>query len=46
LWTIFASNSLAKGDRGRALGWKPVATIEDFLADIKLEVAKLLSESK
>ncbi|KAF9562653.1 NAD(P)-binding protein [Agrocybe pediades] len=46
LWPILAANSVAKGDRGRALGWKPVATLDDFLADVKEEAKRLASETK
>ena len=32
------SNSRARADRGRALGWKPKYTTQDMLASIKPEV--------
>lgn len=32
------SNSRLKGDRGRAIGWKPKFTTEDLLKSIRPEV--------
>ncbi|KAH9480248.1 Oxidase ucsJ [Psilocybe cubensis] len=38
---MVGSNSHAKGDRSRALGWKPTSTKEDLFATIKKEVKAL-----
>ncbi|KAF8177021.1 hypothetical protein BJ912DRAFT_986289 [Pholiota molesta] len=38
LWPFLATNSHAKGDRGRALGWAPKHGKADFLANLKAEV--------
>jgi len=46
MWPLFATNSKGKADRGRALGWKPVASKEDFKAYVKNEVKKVVSQSK
>ncbi|KAF9562652.1 NAD(P)-binding protein [Agrocybe pediades] len=45
-WPFLGANSVSKADRGRAIGWKPVASLEDFLADVKDEVRRLVSETK
>ena len=36
------TNSLAKGERSRQLGWKPPQTTEDFYASIETDVDFLL----
>ncbi|KAL1944844.1 hypothetical protein VTO73DRAFT_2464 [Trametes versicolor] len=38
------SNSRLKGDRGRAIGWKPKFTIEDLLKSIRPEVEVLVQQ--
>lgn len=38
------TNSRAKADRGRALGWKPVKTTKDLLASIEEEVKAFAAE--
>ncbi|KAF9479340.1 NAD(P)-binding protein [Pholiota conissans] len=45
-WTVLATNSRAKGDRGRALGWAPKFGKEEFLANVKEEVAFYANELK
>jgi len=39
------TNSRARGERSRALGWKPVKGIKDFVESIKIEVDYLLRQS-
>jgi len=42
LWPFLATNSYARADRSRALGWKPTRGKEDFLANVKQEVEAFL----
>ena len=42
IWPFLASNSHARADRSRALGWKPKSGKEDFFANIKQEVEGFL----
>uniref|UniRef100_A0A8H8CEH7 NmrA-like domain-containing protein n=1 Tax=Psilocybe cubensis TaxID=181762 RepID=A0A8H8CEH7_PSICU len=46
IWPLLATNSYAKGDRSRALGWKPKCTKKEFLENVKFETKQLLAESK
>ncbi|GBE86889.1 NAD-P-binding protein [Sparassis crispa] len=40
---IMGSNSRCRGNRGRALGWKPVHTTADMIASIKPEIKALIA---
>ena len=42
LWPFLATNSYARADRSRALGWKPTRGKEEFLANVKQEVEAFL----
>jgi len=42
LWPFLATNSYARADRSRALGWKPRRGKEDFLVNVKQEVEAFL----
>ncbi|THH19044.1 hypothetical protein EW146_g2059 [Bondarzewia mesenterica] len=44
--TYLGTNSRARAERGRALGWKPVKTTKDMLASIKPEVEIIVELSK
>ncbi|KIM42989.1 hypothetical protein M413DRAFT_443806 [Hebeloma cylindrosporum] len=44
IWPFLATNSYARGDRSRSLGWKPMRGKEDFFANIKQEVEEFLSK--
>lgn len=46
IWPLLATNSYAKGDRSRALGWNPKSTKKDFLENVRLETKAFLAESK
>ncbi|KAF5314916.1 hypothetical protein D9619_006947 [Psilocybe cf. subviscida] len=46
VWPLLATNCYAKGERARALGWKPVKGLQDLLANVKEEVAALLAEAQ
>jgi len=39
------TNSRARGDRARALGWRPVKTTEDFVESVKAEAEFLIKHS-
>ncbi|KIJ25469.1 hypothetical protein M422DRAFT_273560, partial [Sphaerobolus stellatus SS14] len=41
---ILGTNARCKGDRARALGWKPTHTNEDFLSSIEPEVEYVLKK--
>jgi len=45
LW-FFGSNSRCYAKRGRALGWKPTYTPDDFLRSVKPEIEAILESSK
>jgi len=40
--SYLGSNARCKGNRGRALGWKPVKTTADMLASLKPEVEAMI----
>ena len=40
-WSVLGANSRCRAHRGRAIGWKPTHTTEDFLKSIALEVEAL-----
>jgi len=42
VWPYFATNSFAKADHSRSLGWKPVHGKEALLASIKPDAELLL----
>ena len=42
----WGSNSRARGNRGRLIGWEPKHTAEDMLASIPQEVEALLKQNK
>ena len=42
----FGTNSRARANHSRSLGWKPKYTTDDFIKSIKPEVASLLKQQK
>ncbi|KAF6747570.1 hypothetical protein DFP72DRAFT_919668 [Ephemerocybe angulata] len=44
-WFVFGTNSLSRGERSRAVGWKPVDGKDDFLASIKADLVEVLKAS-
>jgi len=44
IWPLFATNSYARADRSRALGWKPKYGKEEFFANVKQEVEGFLTK--
>jgi len=41
MWPFFGTNSRARADRSRSIGWKPTKTTDDFVKSIKPEVVAL-----